>query len=137
MHYGNKDRALSQGTADIVRVDASKAINWQVRHRRSKPFEEPTGIDNCRMFHLCGNDVSIRSSTCEEHAFESVIVGFTSTTGEYDFIHSAAEQPSNLHSSFVERLPRRTASPVAARRITVWLLEDHPHRVADFRRWEY
>jgi hypothetical protein len=43
MHYGNKDRALPQGTADIVRVDASKGINWQVRHRRAKPFEEPTG----------------------------------------------------------------------------------------------
>ena len=56
MHYRNKDCALSQGMADIVRVDASKAINSQVGHRRSKPFEEPTGIDNCRMFHLGGND---------------------------------------------------------------------------------
>ena len=134
MHYGNKDCARSQGPADIVRVDASKAIDSQVRHRRTKPFEEPTGIDNCRMFHLGGNDVSIRSSTCEEHPLESVIVGFTSTTREYDFIYFAAEQPSNLHSSFVHRLPRRAASPVAARRITIWLLEDHPHRIDDFRR---
>jgi len=86
------------------------------------------------MFYLGGNDVSIRSSTCEEHPLESVIVGFTSTTGEYDFIYSAAEQPSNLHSSFVERLPRRAASPVAARRITVWLFEDDPHGIDDFWR---
>src|SRR2546427_7270716 len=86
------------------------------------------------MFHLGGNDVSIRSSTCEEHPLESVIVGFTSTTGEYDFIYSAAEQRSNLQSSFVERLPRRAASPVAARRITVWLLEDDPHGIDDFWR---
>src|SRR6266478_4339095 len=85
------------------------------------------------MFHLGGNDVSIRSSTCEEHALESVIVGFTSTTGEYDFIYFAVEQFRNLHSSFVECLPRRTASPVATRRITVWLLEDGPHRIDDFR----
>ena len=134
MHYGNKDCALSQCPADIVGVDASKAINLQIRHRRTKPFEEPTGIDNGWMFHLGGNDVSIRSSTCEVRPLESVIVGFTSTTGEYDFISFAAEQPSNLHSSFVERLPRRVASPVAARRITVWLLENDPHGIDDFWR---
>jgi hypothetical protein len=86
------------------------------------------------MFHLGGNDVSIRSSTCEEHPLQSSIVGLTSTTSEYDFIYFAAEQLSNLHSSFVDHLPRRAASPVAARRITVWLFEDDPHRVDDFRR---
>src|SRR5689334_20739225 len=73
MHYRNKDCSWSQGPADIVRVDASKAINWQVRHRGTQPFEEPTGIDNCRMFHLAGNDVSIRSFACEEHPLESMI----------------------------------------------------------------
>src|SRR5712692_5629120 len=134
MHYGNKNGAPSQRPADIFRIDASKAINSQVCHRRTKPFEEATGIYHCRMFHLGGNDVSIRSSTCEEQPFESVIVSFTSATREYDLIGFTAEQPSNLHSSFVHRLPRRAASPVAARRITVWLLEDHPHRVDDFRR---
>jgi hypothetical protein len=134
MHYGNKDGAPSQRKADIFRIDASKAINSQVRHRRTKPFEEATGIYHCRMFHLGGNDVSIRSSTCEEHPFESVIVGFTSTTREYDLIGFTAEQPSNLHSSFVDRLPRWAASPVGARRIAVWLLDDGPHRIDDFRR---
>jgi hypothetical protein len=134
MHYGNKDGAPSQRPADIFRIDASKAINSQVRHRRTKPFEEATGIYHCRMFNLGGNDVSMRSSTCEEHPFESVIISFTSATREYNLIGFTAEQPSNLHSSFVHRLPRRTASPVAARRITVWLVEDHPHRVNDFRR---
>src|SRR5713101_3057855 len=134
MHYGNKHGAPSQRPADIFRIDASQAINSQVRHRRTKPFEEATGIYHCRMFHLGGNDVSIRSSTCEEQPFESVIVSFTSATREYDLIGFTAEQSSNLHSSFVHRLPRRAASPVAARRITVWLLKDHPHRINDFRR---
>jgi hypothetical protein len=86
------------------------------------------------MFHLGGNDVSIRSSACEEHPLESLIVGFTSTTSEYDFIYFAAEQPSNLPSSFVDRLFRRAASPVATRRITIWLFEDDPHRIDDFWR---
>jgi hypothetical protein len=122
MHYGNKDGAPSQRPADIFRIDASKAINSQVRHPRTEPFEEVTGIYHCRMFHLRGNDVSIRSSTCEEHPFESVIVGFTPATREYDLIGLTAEQPSDLHASFAYRLPRRAASPVAARRITVWLL---------------
>ena len=112
----------------------SKAINSRVRHRRTEPFEEPTGIYHRRMFHFGGNNVSICSSTCEEHPFESVIISLASATREYDLIAFTTEQPSNLHSSFVHRLPRRAASPVAARRITVWLLEDHPHRVDDFRR---
>src|SRR5258708_9943291 len=86
------------------------------------------------MFHLGGNDVSIRSSACEEHPLESVIVGFTSTASQYDFIYCAAEQPSNLHTSFADRLSRRVASPVTARRITVGLFEDTPHRIDDFWR---
>jgi hypothetical protein len=86
------------------------------------------------MFHLGGNDVNIRPPTCEEHPFESVIISFTPAAREYDLICFTAEQPSNLHSSFIHRLPRRAASPVAARRITVGLIEHHPHRVDDFRR---
>jgi hypothetical protein len=86
------------------------------------------------MFHLGGYDVSIRSSPCEEHPLESMIVGFTSPAGEYDFIPFAAEQISNLYSSFVHRLFRRAASPVAARRITVWFFEDAPHCIDDFWR---
>jgi hypothetical protein len=72
------------------------------------------------MFHFGGNNVSIRRSTCEEHPVESVIISLTSATREYDLISFTTEQPSNLHSSFVNRLPRRAASPLAARRITVW-----------------
>ena len=67
MHYGNEYCARSQGPADIVGIDASEAIDSQVRHRGTEPFEEPTGIYHCRMFHFGGNNVSIRSSTCEEH----------------------------------------------------------------------
>jgi len=134
MHYGNEDCARSQRPADIVGIDASEAINSQVRHRRTELFEEPTGIYHCRMFHLGGNNVSISSSICEEHSFKSVIVGFTSTAREYDLIVFAGEQPSNLHSSFVHRLPRWGASPVSARRIAVWLLEDDPHCINDFWR---
>ena len=110
MHYGNKDSAPSQRPADIFRIDASKAINSQVRHRRTKPFEEATGIYHCRMFHLGGNDVSIRSSTCEEHPFESVIISFTSATREYDLIGFTAEQPRRtciraLSTAYLAGLP--------------------------------
>ena len=132
MHYRNKDGVWSQSPADIVRVDAPKAITSQVCRRRANAFEKPARVNNCRMLHLGGNYVAIRSSACEEHPLESVIVGFTSTASEYDFTYVATEQPSNLHSSFVDRLFRRTASPVAARRITIWLFEDHSHRIDDF-----
>jgi hypothetical protein len=64
-------------------------------------------------------------------SWKSVIVGFTSATSEYDFICFASEQPSNLHSGFVDRLSRRAASPVPARRIPVRLFEHHPHRIDD------
>jgi hypothetical protein len=97
MHYGNKDCARSQRPADIVRIYASKAIHSQVRHRRTEPFEEATGIYHCRMFHLGGNNVSVRSSACEEHSFESVIISFTSATREYELIGFTAQQPSNLY----------------------------------------
>src|SRR5215471_6074748 len=129
MHDGNKDCARAQRPADIVRIDASKAINLQIRHRCTEAFEEPARIYHCRVFHLGGNNMGIRSSACEEHTFESVIVGLTPTTREDDFICFAAEQPGNLHSSFVDRLSRWAAGPVAARRIAVWLLEDIPHRI--------
>jgi hypothetical protein len=134
MHYRNKDGVWSQSPADIVRVDAPKAITSQVCHRRAKAFEKPTGVDNCRMFHLRGDYVAIPSSAGEEHPLEGVIVCFASTTSEYDFIYGATEQPRNLHSSFVNRLSCRAASPVAAGRITIWFFEDYPHRIDNFWR---
>jgi hypothetical protein len=91
-------------------------------------------MDNRRMFYLGCNDVSIGSSACEEHTLESVVVGFTSPTREHDFIWFAAEQPGNLHSSFIDRLSRRTASPMTAGRITIGLFEDDSHRIDNFWR---
>jgi hypothetical protein len=79
------------------------------------------------MFHLRRNDMRIRASICEEHPFESVIVGFTSTASEYDFVSFAAQQPSNLQSSFLDRISRRFSGPVIARWIAVWFFEDTPH----------
>jgi hypothetical protein len=79
------------------------------------------------MLHLRGNDMRTRPSICEEHPFESVIVGFTSTASEYDFVCLAAQQPSNLRSSFLDRMSRRFSGPVAARWIAVWFFKDAPH----------
>src|SRR6266567_6636646 len=135
MHYGDKECARSQGAANIVRIDSSKSISPQVFNRRTKPFEEPTGINYRRMFHLRGNDMGIGAPICEEHPFESVIVGFTSTASEYDFVVSATQKPSNLHSSFVDRLSRGFSGPVIARWIAIWLFEDTLHRRDHF--WRY
>jgi hypothetical protein len=135
MHYGNKKCARSQGSANIVRIDASKAIDPQVCNRRTKPFEEPTGINYGRMLNLRGNDMGIRPPICEEHPFEGVIVGFTSAASEYDFVGSATEKACNLQSSLVDLLSRRSSGPVIARRVAVWLLEEPLHRRDHF--WRY
>jgi hypothetical protein len=132
MHYGNENGAWPQSAANIVGVDTSETIHSQVGYGSAKPFEEPTGIDDCRMFDLGRDDMSIRSSACEERPHEGVIVGFTSAAGEYDFIARAAEQPGNLCSSLVHSFSRRAASPVTARRIPVWLFEHALHRIDDF-----
>src|SRR5262245_55476293 len=119
MHYSNKERGRLQGPSDIIRIDASIAINSQVRHCCTEPFKEPTGIDYRRVLHLCGDDMRICASVSEEHSFESVIVGFASTAGKYDFVFFAAEEPSNLHPSFVDRLSRRFSRPVIDRWIAI------------------
>jgi hypothetical protein len=73
---------------------------------------EGSSFPQCTKSSNHGDDASVRFSS-------------PSTTGEYNFIYSPAEQRGNLQSSLVECLPRRAASPVAARRIAVWLLERH------------
>jgi hypothetical protein len=133
MHYGDKERARLQGPADIIGIDTSKAINSQVRYLCTEPFQEPTWIYYRRMLPLGSNYMRIRPSICEEYPFERVIVGFTSTASEYDFVSIAAQQPGNLRSSFLDRLSRRFSGPVAARWIAVWFFQHSPHCRDHFR----
>src|SRR6266545_4252309 len=123
VYDGDQDRAGSDGASYVVRLDTPEAVHANVRHRSAHTLQKTTRIDDGRVFHLGGDDVSVIRSLGEKHALEGVIVGLASAAGEHNLKWCAAQQVSDLAACGLHSLLRRSPSPMLTRGIAECVLQ--------------
>jgi hypothetical protein len=133
MHDADKDRARGDRLAQIVRINATGAVNGQVGHTCTEAFEETTRFNNCRMLNTRGDDVIALVATREECALESKIIRFAAAARENDLVVVAAKQRRHLAARCLQRSFCRGRRPMPAGRIAVVIRKKRAHCGSDRR----
>jgi len=76
VHHRNQDGAGFERPADIIRIDPPIPVYPQVRELDAESFQEATGINDGRVFDLCGDDVDVAPAGRKEHSSKCVVVAF-------------------------------------------------------------
>src|SRR5262249_50950293 len=87
MHHRYEKGALCNGPCNIFGIDATVAINRNVRHRGPEPLKKPAWVEDGRVLNGRGDDGSIPLLS-EVSPLQRVVVGFAAAAGESAFLRS-------------------------------------------------
>src|SRR5690349_23677975 len=96
VHDAAQDSIWSDRLADVFRIDASFAVNPQVRHFNSRLLQGLAGMKYRVMLHLRSNDVLSWPGRRLGGTTECQVVALSATAGEDDFIGLGIQQLSQL-----------------------------------------
>jgi len=68
VHQRNEERARRHCATNVVGINPAHPIHLQVGNLGPEPFQKQAGVDHCRMFDLCGDDVDIAMLSRKEQS---------------------------------------------------------------------
>jgi len=114
VHDADKDRAGCNGSAEIVRVKSTCAIDRQIGHVGTKVLKESARLDNRRVLDLGRDDVVTLVAVSKKHALKSKVICLAAAARKNNLVILATEERCYLTARRLNGRRRRTCSPMSA-----------------------
>src|SRR5690349_15527097 len=77
IHNSNKDGLWSDGCFQFSEIDQAIFLNWQISYLTAKLFNMLTGIKNCFMFGINGDDMVTLARIHFKYTLDCKVIGFS------------------------------------------------------------
>ena len=133
MHDGNQDGVRPDGGGHIVQADHAGVIDIHIGGLETLLFQVSAHVQDCRVLHGAGDNVTAFSLKRSGHAFDGVVVGFGAAGGEEYLFRPAVEQTGHLPPGPLHRFFGANAVPVGTGRVAEIGLQERAHGRDHFR----
>ena len=133
MHDGNQYRVRPDGGSNIFHMDPTGVIHIHAGDIETLALQVFADLQNCRVFHSAGNDMTAFFLQDPGHAFDGVVVGLGAAGSKKDFFWPAIEHARHLLPGFFKRSFRANTVPVRAGWVAEFGFQEGLHGCNHFR----
>src|SRR5438132_13001463 len=115
--------------ADIIGIDTSIGVNWQVGGFEAKTLQVLAGVQNGVMFYWRSDDMVALFLRSKGDAFDGQVIAFGATAQEGDFGRAASKDIGYLFASAVDGLHSMAPQSVDTAGIAIFCCKVRKHDV--------